>query len=180
MEQKLVHLAICMILKVQSNLSCLSLFCVLCVFWTAGFTAFLGNKSNLVANENLFSCSWPFSFGMKAWYFRVPGLVIDLLNLVFSSFVISVWASVELKRMTVSVISFLAHLNKSCAVKMRFYAEHCKLAFAASLFKFPLIPSLGPFPCAVAWKCDSARIPKSCLWCTILMFFMRESVHLTT
>ena len=37
--------------------------------------AFLGNRSNLVANENFFSCSCPFSFGMKALYFRVPGMV---------------------------------------------------------------------------------------------------------
>ena len=111
---------------------------------------------------------------MKACYFRVPGIVIDSLNLVFSSFVISVWASVELKRMTVSLKFSLAHLNKSCGVKVGFSAERWKLAFAASLFKFLPIPSPGPFPCAVAWKCDSVRIPKSFLWCTILMFFMRD------
>ena len=83
--------------------------------------------------------------------------------------------------MTFSLEFFLAHSNKSSAVKIGFFVERCsKLAFAASLLKFLPIPSPGPFPCAVAWKCDSARIPKSCLGYTILMFFKRESVHLAT
>ena len=61
-------------------------------------------------------------------------IVIDSLNLIFSSFVISVWASVELKRMTVSLRLSLTPLNQSCVVKIGFFAERCKLVFAASFF----------------------------------------------
>ena len=50
-----------------------------------------------------------------------------------------------------------------------FLDDACRLARVASLFKFPPIPSQGPFQCAVAWKCHSPGIPKSISWRSKLM-----------
>ena len=58
-----------------------------------------------------------------------------------------------LKRITVSFKRFLAHSNKSIAARIRFCAERCKLAFAASLFEFLPSQSTQPFPWEFAWKC---------------------------
>ena len=71
---------------------------------------------------------------------------------------------------------------------LRFHSPRIKLKKTAffkgsrgiSPLKFPPIPSPGLSPCAVAWKCDSARIPKSCLYYKIFFYEVECTIRLAT
>ena len=117
--------------------------CLLARSWS--FSTILENESFSVVNKVFFSCICPFSFGIIAWYFTVSGMLIASVNLV-SSFWLSLYnLFFGLERIAVFFKCFSAHSNKSIAVRIRFCAKRCKLAFPTSLSTFTLILSPGHF-----------------------------------